>query len=107
MTSTVGCSSPLSPTPLAPPEPGDVIGALFLGGGPLAAGDCAITGVWTSYAPRSTVTLLIASTIDEAGRATLERAVADVQRTIANRFRFEVQPSSKADPIPGPQQIRS
>lgn len=99
--------SPARPTPDSPPDLEDVIEAIFLGSGPLAAGDCIGRGVWVSYPRDSTVTLQIATSIDAAGRQALESAIADLTGVIAGRFRLETHPHAEADPLPGPLQITS
>jgi hypothetical protein len=99
--------SQTAPTPESPPDLRDVIEAIFLGSGPLAAGDCVGPGVWVSYPRDSTVTLQIASSIDGAGRQALESAIADLTGVIAGRFRLESRPNIEADPLPGPLQITS
>ena len=102
-----GCLGPAAPTPVAPPTAAEIVEGLFLGSGPLAAGDCALTGVWSSYERNATVTVMLASTIDDRGRLTLERAVREVEAVIAGRFGLVVERSPEADPIPGVGQITS
>ena len=104
---TLLACNPTGPTPDSPPDLKDVIEAIFLGTGPLAAGDCVGRGVWVSYPRDSMVTLQIASSIDSAGRQALESAVADLTGVLAGRFRLEPRSNAEADPLPGPLQITS
>jgi hypothetical protein len=101
------CAGPVAPTPPGPPALEDAIEALFLGSGPLAAGDCLIPGMWMSYPRGATVALVLASTIDGTGQATLERAVADAQDAIAGRFRLVIERTAEVDPVPAMLQITS
>jgi hypothetical protein len=102
------CRGPSTPTPPAtPPTLADVIEAIFLGSGPLAAGDCITPGILATPLRNTTFTVVIGTTIDAAGERTIEEAITDVQQVNNGRFRIVVERSSAADPLPGPLQITS
>jgi hypothetical protein len=102
------CPGPSTPTPPATPPPlADVIEAIFLGSGPLAAGDCITPGILATPLRNATFTAVIGTTIDVAGQRTIEDAVSDLQQVNNGRFRIVVERSGAADPLPGPLQITS
>jgi hypothetical protein len=106
----IQCGGPAAPSPadIGPPELADVIEGIFLGSGPLAAGGCfPRSEVWHSYPHDSTVTVVLSSTIDDRGQATLERAVADLETVLAGRFRLTIGRSLEPDPVPDMLQITS
>jgi hypothetical protein len=102
------CRGPSTPTPPATPPPlADVIEAIFLGSGPLAAGDCITPSILATPLRNTTFTVVIGTTIDAAGERTIEEAITDVQQVNNGRFRIVVERSGAADPLPGPLQITS
>jgi hypothetical protein len=102
------CRGPSTPTPPATPPPlADVIEAIFLGSGPLAAGDCITPGIFATPLRNTTFTVVIGTTIDAAGQRTIEDAITDVQQVNNGRFRLVVERSGAADPLPIPLQITS
>jgi len=102
------CRGPSTPSPAASPPPlADVIEAIFLGSGPLAAGDCVSPGTLATPLRSATLTVVIGATIDAAGQRAIEDALTDVQQVNNGRFRLVVERSRDADPLPGPLQITS
>jgi hypothetical protein len=91
----------------SPPPLADVIEAIFLGSGPLAAGDCVSPGILATPLRSATFTIVIGAAIDAAGQRTIEDAISDLQQVNNGRFRLVVERSRDADPLPGLLQITS
>jgi hypothetical protein len=98
------CGGPTSPSRFEPPL-AEVIEAIFLGSGPLAAGGCPAAGIWATYPRASVVTLIVSSSIDSSGRQSLAAAVNDLNAAFTGRFELTVSPTSVAAPLPGGLEI--